>query len=243
MTEILPAPAPKTARVPRSSRQPPSLRALPLASQLEALLFVAPAPTAVARLAQVLEATEDATQAALDELSAAYASGRRGLRLIRKGDRVHLTTARRKRRSRREIPRPGPQHPVVGRGARNAGCHRLPAAPHPRRNRGDPRGQLRRRAEDAAGPRRSWSLWAGSISRAVRSCMAPRCSSSSTSAWKVSTDSRRSHRARASPTGHQAQDGQRYNALQSRQFVAHTLYPSIELALLHSELQQGDPYG
>lgn len=66
---------------------------LPLPAQVEALLFVAPAPTPVARLAQVLEADEAAIEAALAELSAAYAEEQRGLRLIRKGEKVHLTTA------------------------------------------------------------------------------------------------------------------------------------------------------
>ena len=78
MTEILPAPAPEDGARPSVVAAAAEPAALPLASQLEALLFVAPAPTAVARLAQVLEATEDATQAALDELSAAYASGAAG---------------------------------------------------------------------------------------------------------------------------------------------------------------------
>lgn len=67
--------------------------ALPLAAQVEALLFVAPSPTPVARLAQVLETDETAIEAALAELSSGYTESARGLRLIRKGDRAHLTTA------------------------------------------------------------------------------------------------------------------------------------------------------
>jgi segregation and condensation protein B len=66
---------------------------LRLAAQVEALLFVAPSPTPVARLAQVLEVDEPAIEGAVSELSALYAGGPRGLRLIRKGDRIHLTTA------------------------------------------------------------------------------------------------------------------------------------------------------
>ena len=66
---------------------------LSLPAQIEALLFVAPAPTPLPRLAQALEVDEAAARAALEELGAAYVSERRGLRLIRKGDRAHLTTA------------------------------------------------------------------------------------------------------------------------------------------------------
>lgn len=65
---------------------------LPLSAQVEALLFVAPGPTAVARLAQVLEVDEPAIEDALAALSAGYAAESRGLRLIRKGDKIHLTT-------------------------------------------------------------------------------------------------------------------------------------------------------
>ncbi len=64
-----------------------------LAAQLEALLFVAPSPTPIARLAQVLEVDEEAVQRALAELSEAYHRDLRGLRIVRKGDRAHLTTA------------------------------------------------------------------------------------------------------------------------------------------------------
>jgi len=64
-----------------------------LQSVLESLLFVAASPTPLARLAQVTGATEDAVQEALEQISAAYAAPGRGLRLLRKGDRVYLTTA------------------------------------------------------------------------------------------------------------------------------------------------------
>lgn len=60
---------------------------------LESLLFVAPEPAAIARLAQVLEVTVEEVEAALDALSASYRVQRRGLQLQRKGDRVQLTTA------------------------------------------------------------------------------------------------------------------------------------------------------
>jgi segregation and condensation protein B len=64
-----------------------------LPAVLESLLFVAPSPTPVARLAQVLAATQEAVEAALARLAAMYVEDRRGLRLLRKGDRVHLTSA------------------------------------------------------------------------------------------------------------------------------------------------------
>ncbi len=66
---------------------------LALAAQLEALLLVAPSPTLIARFAQVLEVDEAAVQAALADLSEAYSNDRRGMRIVRKGDRAHLTTA------------------------------------------------------------------------------------------------------------------------------------------------------
>ncbi len=64
-----------------------------LQSVVESLLFVAASPTPLARLAQVTGATEDAVLEALEQISAAYAMPGRGLRLLRKGDRVYLTTA------------------------------------------------------------------------------------------------------------------------------------------------------
>jgi len=64
-----------------------------LQSVVESLLFVAASPTPLARLAQVTGATEEAVQEALERISAAFAAPGRGLRLLRKGDRVYLTTA------------------------------------------------------------------------------------------------------------------------------------------------------
>lgn len=66
---------------------------LSLAAQLEALLLVAPSPTLITRFAQVLDVDEVAIQGALADLSEAYSSDCRGLRIVRKGDRAHLTTA------------------------------------------------------------------------------------------------------------------------------------------------------
>ncbi len=96
MTEITPeqgtAPVIK-ATAPPTQPAAVEVAPLPLSAQVEALLFVAPSPTPVARLAQVLETDEAGIEAALAELSAAYAAALRGLRLIRKGDKIHLTTA------------------------------------------------------------------------------------------------------------------------------------------------------
>lgn len=93
MTDVPQLPEPIAPAAEAAPVQPVEAAPLPLAAQLEALLFVAPAPTPVARLAQVLEADEAAVEGALAELSDGYAAARRGLRLIRKGDKVHLTTA------------------------------------------------------------------------------------------------------------------------------------------------------
>lgn len=76
-----------------SPERTPHAAGLALSAQLEALLFVAPSPTLIARFAQVLDVDEATVQGALADLSEAYNSDRRGLRIIRKGDRAHLTTA------------------------------------------------------------------------------------------------------------------------------------------------------
>ena len=70
---------------------PPDAAALP--ALLESLLFVAAEPVAVARLAQLLEVSQEAVETALADLGAAYRAGRRGVRLLRKADRVQLTSA------------------------------------------------------------------------------------------------------------------------------------------------------
>jgi segregation and condensation protein B len=66
---------------------------LALPALLEALLFVSPSPAPIARLAQAAQVDEQVVAAALAELGERYAGEGRGLRMIRKGDRVHLTTA------------------------------------------------------------------------------------------------------------------------------------------------------
>lgn len=71
----------------------PAIDAAELPTILESLLFIAPLPTPVARLSQALGVTSEATEAALDTLARGYLADRRGVRLLRKGDRVHLTSA------------------------------------------------------------------------------------------------------------------------------------------------------
>ena len=82
--------APQDVLIPEQALPAPCLA---LAAQLEALLFVSPSPTPITRFAQVLGVDEEVVQAALAELSETYGSSRRGLRIVRKGDRAHLTTA------------------------------------------------------------------------------------------------------------------------------------------------------
>ncbi len=72
---------------------PVAVSPLEAGALLEALLFVAPAPVPLARLSQVLEMSEEAVQQALDALADKYAGERRGVRVVRRADRVHLTTA------------------------------------------------------------------------------------------------------------------------------------------------------
>lgn len=82
--------APVMADAPAASAPPAGVE---LHALLESLLFVAPTPAPVERLAQVLGLTPEAIEAALADLAAAYITEGRGLRLLRKGDRAHLTTA------------------------------------------------------------------------------------------------------------------------------------------------------
>lgn len=63
-----------------------------LEAGVEALLFVAAAPVAVAQLAEALECKLQEVEAALQSLEQAYAQGR-GLSLQRHAGRVQLTTA------------------------------------------------------------------------------------------------------------------------------------------------------
>jgi segregation and condensation protein B len=80
--------APSAVTPPAEGPSPAELPAL-----LESLLFVAPSPTPVSRLVQVLGVSEESVESALTQVSEAYVQNDRGLRVLRKGDRVHLTTA------------------------------------------------------------------------------------------------------------------------------------------------------
>jgi segregation and condensation protein B len=71
--------------------EPPGQASLPLL--VEAVLFVAAEPVQVARLAQLLDVSQEAIDIALADMSVAYRTQQRGVRLLRKGDRVQLTSA------------------------------------------------------------------------------------------------------------------------------------------------------
>ena len=60
---------------------------------LESILFVASEPVQIARLAQVLDVSPDAVDIAVADLAALYKAGQRGVRVLRKGDRVQLVSA------------------------------------------------------------------------------------------------------------------------------------------------------
>jgi segregation and condensation protein B len=64
---------------------------LPLAAQLESLLFVAAEPAPMALLAEALSASRAEVEAALKELAQEYAQ--RGLQVLRIGERIHVTTS------------------------------------------------------------------------------------------------------------------------------------------------------
>jgi segregation and condensation protein B len=64
---------------------------LPLSVKLEALLFVAPEPVAIAQLAAALDVASSVIERGLNELDTSLAP--RGLRLQRHGGRFQLTTA------------------------------------------------------------------------------------------------------------------------------------------------------
>jgi hypothetical protein len=71
--------------------EPPGQTSLPLL--LEGVLFVAAEPVQVARLAQLLDVSQEAVDIALADMGVAYRTQQRGVRLLRKGDRVQLTSA------------------------------------------------------------------------------------------------------------------------------------------------------
>jgi segregation and condensation protein B len=73
------------------SMNPESNGNLPLAAQLESLLFVAAEPAPLAVLAEALAASRAEVEAALKELAQEYAQ--RGLQILRIGERIHVTTS------------------------------------------------------------------------------------------------------------------------------------------------------
>ncbi len=77
---------------PEAGEGQPAPSPLDLPAVLESLLFVAPEPTPVARLADVLALPVEAVEVALAQLSHAYQAPGRGLRLQRKGEKVQLIT-------------------------------------------------------------------------------------------------------------------------------------------------------
>ena len=60
---------------------------------LESLLFVASEPVQISRLAQLLDVSQEAVDIALADLSITYRTSQRGVRVLRKGDRVQLVSA------------------------------------------------------------------------------------------------------------------------------------------------------
>jgi segregation and condensation protein B len=60
---------------------------------LESLLFVASEPVQIVRLAQILDASQEAVEIALADLAITYRTSQRGVRVLRKGDRVQLVSA------------------------------------------------------------------------------------------------------------------------------------------------------
>lgn len=87
--------SPNAAEAPlEPAEAPPLAPAGPaLVAVVESLLFVAPSPAQVSRIAAATGATEAAIQEAIAALGERCAQKDCGLRIVRRGDRVHLTTA------------------------------------------------------------------------------------------------------------------------------------------------------
>ncbi len=64
-----------------------------LSSKIESLLFIAARPMNVKKLAEICEASKEDVVKALDELAGFYNQGERGIRLLRNGNDVQMTTA------------------------------------------------------------------------------------------------------------------------------------------------------
>lgn len=86
-------PGPAGGPSPEQPAVHPAVDQADLPTVLESLLFIAPTPTPVARLSEILGISGEAVEATLDALACGYVEDRRGVRLLRKGDRVHLTSA------------------------------------------------------------------------------------------------------------------------------------------------------
>jgi segregation and condensation protein B len=62
-------------------------------SKLESILFIANRPLSVKRLMEICDATKEEVEGALTAISEGYLRDNRGLRLVRSGNEVQLTTA------------------------------------------------------------------------------------------------------------------------------------------------------
>lgn len=62
-------------------------------SKLESILFIANRPLSVKRLMEICDATKEEIEAALAEITEGYREGNRGLRLVRSGNDVQMSSA------------------------------------------------------------------------------------------------------------------------------------------------------
>jgi segregation and condensation protein B len=62
-------------------------------SKLESILFIANRPLSVKRLMEICDATKEEIEGALTAITEGYVSGNRGLRLVRSGNEVQMTSA------------------------------------------------------------------------------------------------------------------------------------------------------
>ncbi len=64
-----------------------------LRSKIESLLFIAARPLTVKRLTEVCETTKEKVTDAIDEITAAYNDGNHGIRVLRNGNEVQMSTS------------------------------------------------------------------------------------------------------------------------------------------------------
>jgi len=64
-----------------------------LKTKIESLLFIAARPLTVKRLMEVCDASKEQITTALDEITATYNDGTRGIRLLRSGNEVQMSTS------------------------------------------------------------------------------------------------------------------------------------------------------